>query len=238
MGNTWYYTSIIPSPFANPEKSIGNIFECAAASGYSAINPETGRVSAMNQLGTDYLEFQNTAEAITFLASQGGLVDLWKQDINPSLSINYLSLDASENRNTASTDFPGVRVSLSISDFFFHLEELPTQQIATDMKEIFENLCQLLRPAYGYSADEDFIETFLDKLESYEFVVRKSSPPLLSWLNYFETTYATVLDLDRLPFPKEVKPLSTGVMISFFDYPWHVDMSVLRSINRALDMEE
>jgi hypothetical protein len=223
--NAWGYELYLSGEQEAPERTVNDVFTILEAAGYSPQNNVTGKLEVITKDGMDFPQLEDRSEAVDFLLKEGGGLTFWKGDKWDFVDI-FLSITLHNKERLP-------RISVSLENAYFHNEEPNRVETSEDILQIYVQLCKLLNPVYGFVADENTLDQFwprIAKLE--ECIARLSKPPVLFWLNYFSNDYLSVLDRDVfVRLGGRITQLPAGVMVSFVDYPWEVQIAELVSIN-------
>lgn len=226
MSNTWFYNILLSPQITISNESINKILSLAKSVGYSTMNPITGMISIMSTDGMEEFKFDQVPEAINFLSSDGGLLSLWDDDVDIGLWID---------RSNTMMDLhnPSNLREISIIIAHHHFRDPTTRlKVANNVQKLFIDLCKILEPIYGYSVDEPTMEIFADRLYGQGSIWSYGKPSVLFWLNYFSHRQVSQNEIDIFKsLGGIIAELSSGIIVSFFDYPWDVDINMLQSVN-------
>lgn len=229
MSNTWTYEMLLPGRLNVEQLALAR--HAAEERGYSPRTPG-GRITGIIDLdGMGIREYTSVEEAIAGLAAAGGGLQLWKGEIDLLLTSHPAGSPRIHGMFDPTPE-GWSRMVLSIDGSLFR-EESVRSAVAADALEIFVDLCERLGAAYGFSRDEDAAEAFSQKTGRLaSSVATGGKPPLLFWVNYFRREH--FLWLDEILFSRVggwATSFPGGMVVSFFDLPWEVDLEVLREVN-------
>ncbi len=230
MSDIWAYEILLPRPVRADD--VARTVQVAEERGYTPINPESGMASVMTLDGMEVHEFTNPATLETALPERGGSVQIWKGEIDLSITIYPASSQEIEPMfDPAPRGWS--RISISVDGSFFRDEAMRTA-VAADTGALFSSSCEQLSAAYGLSRDEAVTETFLDAEQLLPSAVAKgSAPPMLFWLNYFNREHFQWIDEELFSrIGSWVTSTDGGVLVSVFDRPWEISLDALRDVNR------
>ncbi|HLL61280.1 MAG TPA: hypothetical protein VK338_06185 [Candidatus Nitrosocosmicus sp.] len=196
------------------------VFELVESKNYSPFNPDLKAIRGIN--GDEYGEFvyDSFDEVVKMLVKETGLVELWKKD--QEISTMNLSFNKQDQN---------LEINLSAENASFRDDEPQRDELAQDLKELFTNLCISQDALYGYSADEDALEV-LEALDKPLFDEITHKPSILFWLQYLSDRALHNTDMEIIKkLGGKIEKLSKGVLVSFFDYSWEVDLNKLADIN-------
>ena len=230
MSNIWAYEMLLPRSVRSDDVLRARVL--AERRGYQPLNPVDDIVRVTTLDGSDSGDYATVAEAEAAVAVGGGNLQIWKGDVNLSLIVHP---SRRESVDPAIDPAPEgwSRVTITADGSFFRDEALRAA-VAADMWELFVNMCEQLGVAYGFSRDEDVVELFWEEQQRLRAtVLAGGKPPLLFWLNYFQRAHFPWLD-ERM-FSRAggwVSSFPEGMLVSVFDVPWEVDLTVLQEVNR------
>ena len=256
MSNNWYYT-VIFYPQNGVAEAVRGAFRCAELRGFSAVNPDIGRLTGMQIDGLESFSFDTSQEAIDFLAAQGGLLEFWKDETDIAITFRPVT-HAEENGEKKDSANPGSKrqamrdtrlqyqISVIVGGYLLRFDRDQNQsvRVAKDAHSIFLDLCETVEASYGYCTDEYLLEFFFYNLDIpievidsqiIESVRTKRPPAFLFWLQYFSNEYGKEARLAELvDMGGKVDKVPKGFSVSFFDWPWEQQRSSkLGSINKA-----
>lgn len=221
MGNDWEYAVVLRELPADRSDIVTRVFGMSQSLGYALIE----KPYVCDNKGDDH-PFTSRAECYEYLATHGGSVAVFDGQEPDG---NDLRLDFDWKRKQVVTG--------SLSDFARRHDGV----MAADLKAMFVFLCKDLRPFYGYSSDEWMVEAafankkYMSQWRAFERAVRKERvPPLLFWLNYFDSGYFERIGEARMgEVPHCIVPLEDrGIFVSLSEYPWEGKLAVLGDDDR------
>jgi hypothetical protein len=233
MSNTWYYSLLIPLHVYG-DNTIGDILQVISTHGYSIRHLASNKITNITH-GTSVRDQTHSLDVVLADLQAGrDLFDVWKGEHEINLHLDFDGANVARRiKNLRLPDklYFG-EVSVSVENALVKSEATDKFMVATDLQEIFADLCELLATPYGYSTDENMIEIFMDILSINEDVQDKRPPKVLFWLQYFTASYAAYLDQNMLlELGASIRKLPNGILVSFSDYPWNVDFVRLKRIN-------
>jgi hypothetical protein len=230
MSNSWSYEALFPRSLGCDD--ISQARHVVEERGYAPNNPVSGIISVVALNGEEDRKYGSIAEALTVLETEGGLLQLWKEDVDLFLTVQPASSRRAEG---AFQLMPSgwSRLTLSVDGCFLR-DEAARSAVAGDMWAMFVALCEQLGAAYGFSRNEDLLDAFGEELKSLpSVVVNGERPPLLFWLNYFRRDHFPWLDEEMFSrVGGWVTAFPRGMLVSIFDAPWEVELAALQETNR------
>jgi hypothetical protein len=230
MSNTWTYELLLSRRLDAEQLRLACLV--AEERGYSPLTLGGGVARVISLDGMDVREHTSAEEAWAELEAEGGALQLWKGEIDTLLAFHPVGSPQVSGGLVPAPD-GWSRVVLSIDGSFFR-DEAVRATVAADMLEIFVGLCERLGAAYGLSWEEGTAEAFSEAAESLaSSIVTGGKPPLLFGMNYFRREHFQWLDaalFSRVGGWVTIYP--QGLLVSFFDLPWEVDLGRLREVNQ------
>jgi hypothetical protein len=236
MSNQWHYSLLVEPTKNLSTAGIRQIVRLVGSRGYSVLNPVTRIVSCMRLGGMQELVSNDLDMALEILASEGGLLVFWKGDVNIQLTFDHAGEQAAISMSALQLpDTPTFgTISVSLDSHYLRYKQSPKESlaVASDVLWIFEQLCSFEDTVYGYSADEYAFEALIDRASIQRDVREEKLPSVLFWLQYFGADYVAQSGLEAfVKLGAKFQNLPNGVAISFFDYPWEVDIERLLALN-------
>ena len=230
MSNSWSYELALAAPLRMAGETLAAALAVVERHGFSAYNPWTGRVSVITASGLDE-DFSSVDDALALLLREEGGVQLWWDEVDIDFSAySWRDAPAATESAGASAIPSGVRLGLGIDNTWYRQR---VEDVATTMRQLFVDLCAQLRPLCGYSFDEDFWELLAHDSALQKDVLEQKQPSVLYWLNYYPNFYAHVVDLGALEgLGARVTAIQNGVVVSFFEWPWDMDVRSLVHTNQ------
>ena len=224
--NAWGYELYLSGERDLPERTVSDMFAILEAASYSPQNPATGKIDVLAKGEMDFLQLEDRSAVVSLLSREGGGLTFWKGDAWDYVDL-FLIITLHDKEGF-------LRISIDLENTYFHKEDPNRIGISEDVLRIYNQLCKLLDPVYGFSADENTLDQFWPRTRKLEeCIARLSKPPVLFWLNYFSNDYLSVLGRDMfVRLGGRITQLSTGVMVSLADHPWEVQIAELVSINK------
>ncbi len=237
MSNSWSYNLLLPSGVRLARERIIGIITQAQSIGFMARNPVTGKVSVMSQDGAESFDYKDLTDATSFLERGGGRIQLWKDADDIGLLFELRGENSPHNVNDAQND--GDSIAISVDGTYYRGEDRQRIITADDLQQLFVDLGSVAHAGYGYSWDEELYDLaylhgereLFERL--YIDVCARQWPSTLFWLNYFSRDYAEIVGLDDMRrLGATITTVPNGVLATFFDYPWDVDVHNLWEINQ------
>lgn len=173
---------------------------------YTPINPDTQRVVVFPPSGYPDLQFASIADAAESILAHGGLLLLWKEDLDMSL---WLGSDG----------FDDTLWSIDIS-FLDFLRQAPAGDTLYDeMRAVFRQLCMTGNVLYGYIADDVMLEDALHYACSVYYVAKTGDIRILFLENYIANAWKPQTLVARLPASSVVEAQPAGIWVSFGLHP-------------------
>ena len=219
MSNCWSYDLLFGNLNPITDKMVAETIEVVNESGYFFSTP----INGMSVNGENSLEFCDAAVAGATMCKDGGLLTLWKDCEKDHLSDICVTFHP-ESREIS------VGLSCSLQ------EERPGDaQIAADLHNIFVTLCRRLDPLYGYSTDEWGLEMCfsgkdgIQKMNAFKAAVQQMEPPpVLFWVNYFNSRYLSRIDGRALSSMRHRRQhLEHGDIVYLAENIWNVAFGFL-----------
>ena len=222
MSNSWRYQALLSRPLV--AEDVSRTLAIANAQGYDPHNPGTGRVSGIALNGLDERDHATLDEAIGVVVREGGSITLWKGEVD--VSIAFYSSDRASARPTWSG------VDLYIDNTFYRDDDRRVET-AISIKSIFVSICDELQAFYGYATDEELWELVSNKwADAREALANGAKPAVLFWLNYYGLRHFKWASADAFEdLPAAVTRFRNGVLLSFFEFPWQVNRSLLKDLS-------
>lgn len=222
MSNSWRYQALLSRPLL--AEDVSRTLAIANAQGYDPHNPGTGRVSGITLNGLDERDHATVDEAIAVVAREGGTITLWKGEVDVSIAF-YSSNKAGEGLACGGVD-------LYIDNAFFR-DDHHRAEIAVSIKSIFVSICDELQAFYEYATDEELWELVSNRWsDTRRALANGAKPPVLFWLNYYDLRHFMWASADAfVDLPAAVTRTRNGVLVSFFEFPWQVNRSLLKDLS-------
>lgn len=240
MSNNWYYKIFFGKEIAFQERIV-NVFETLRLNDLHLTQSPKSPIIIFDPISAKDLEFFEEFAAVEYLSKKGGLLQLW-YILDPSTD---WGVDFHIDFKTPQT-LPKVQpflqedligeLTISIGDYMYRQhdpEDNDREAIASVIKRLYRDLCINQNAIYGFSTDEYMVEEYADKLSKIlpDILSGKASPTLF-WLNYFSDKTPPEVVRERISLVHgDVETLGHGIFVSFFDYPWEVNISNLIQIN-------
>lgn len=207
--------------------------------GYDAINPTTNLAGGITSDGSEEFQFSSVGEALDYLVASGGLLTLWKDDVDIGLSIEQqASYPDGSSGDTLDDKRSASKITICVDNTFFRYDRDPIESmsVAKDAQSLFESACEILNADYGYSIDEYQIESFMSGLSvdihRLLALMNNSVPTFVTWLQYASDRFASYLYEIASYGPRAMsRELSNGIVVQFSDYPWNVDRDEITYMN-------
>jgi hypothetical protein len=219
MGNTWSLEFSLGRVVAEDDLH-GAIQALAAASGA----PNTSTVPSIVVEADWFSErrYQNLSDAVAYVCASGGLLTVWNGDRDYHFAVD-----------------PNGR-SLRISILHELREDRPEDAItSTILSDLFSIACERLRPIHAYAIDELLLEAAsgsdLQRIVADLAAVPSAGrpPPMLFWLNFFESEYFAECVASALPSRGcDVTRSTNGAAVRLGRWPWNTGIAVLGPGNR------
>jgi hypothetical protein len=230
MSDTWTYELLLSRRLSAEQLRLACLI--AEERGYSPLTLGGGVARVISLDGMDIREHTRVEDAWAELEAEGGALQLWKGEIDALLAFHPAG-SPHVSAGLAPAPDGWSRVVLSVDGSFFRDKAVRTT-VAADMLEIFVGLCERLGAAYGLCWEEETAEALSGAAESLvSSLVAGGKPPLLLWMNYFRREHFQWLDealFSRVGGWVTIYP--QGLLVSFFDLPWDVDLGRLREVNQ------
>ena len=220
MGNTWSLRLNLGRPVTAGDLNAAVLALSEIALGEPSA--ETKPIIVLEPGGLSEREYASLPEAITAVAAMGGLFTVWRGGLD-----FHFGADPSSQR-------------ISVSVLHELLEDRPEDlRAAQILVDLFRLACERLRPVHAFSTDEHLLEAALRPgLERAfqgvdEAPASLKAPPILFWLNYFDTSYFRSAIQPALPDGGfEAVPAASGVFVSLGRWPWNARVALLQGDGR------
>jgi hypothetical protein len=229
MSQIWSYDLLIPSRAILSTEELSNIYQLLKNIGFTPVNPVTGKIEVFRvdrkTLESISLNFTDWDAILPQTGVSGNLITIWKGDTDAHLGFN---LEGINEEGFLSIKPEGLSrygvISIAVDDTHYHLDEKNKFKIANDFRDLFIGLCDCFNASYGFSYNEEFIETIQGNV--------RRNPPILFWLNYISNELSQSVDIkEMLKMGGKISHSSKGAIISYYDYPWEGKLHFLAHLN-------
>jgi len=205
--------------------------ELAALQGCSFISPYSGHVEGVHSSGLEEFALDTLDPALAILLAEGGLLNLWNDEVDLGLTISLHPTEADWARVVRGLHLPDTasfgRIDLGVAE-----ADLRSPSVAATVQQLFADWAGLFGAPYGYAVDEYVFEFFMARLSIHEDVRQRRSPAVLFWLQYFAAEYAAHIGLEPLiALGGQVVKLPRGVLVSFLEQPPDLRSNRLDALN-------
>jgi hypothetical protein len=205
-----------------PNETFASSFKVISDAGYTLIHPDEHIITGV--IDSEPFESDNQKRALDIISEKGGILKLWGKSINPALWLNHSDLQLSE-------------LSVIIDKSYF--TDANCELISEHMKNLFTELCKKTGAVYGYADDEHSCRIF--GYDSNIENIISGKEPVLSWLNYFSSSYLEKIGGRKVfqNFNCKISEIPTyGIMVSFFNHPWEADLAEIQLLNEKWKEEQ
>lgn len=173
---------------------------------YTPINPDTQQVVVFPTSGYPDVAFTTVADAAAYLLTHGGLLLLWKDDLDISLWLG-----------SADSDDSLWSIDIAFLDFLRHTPGGGT--LYDEIHAVFRQLCMTGAILYGYIADDFMLEDAYQHAFSSYHVVKTGDIRIFFLENYIANALQPQVPVARLPVPSTVEVQPAGMFVSFGLHP-------------------
>jgi hypothetical protein len=259
MSKHWCYEVWVQAAYTLGAARLKEILELTQAHGY---RPVQGFRTLPSDEWQD-ITLNSMDMTVEWLGELGGLLQLHKgpDDWPTEIEISLPDAPGHYERRDSLSAFN--ELILYVGDYNYRYEDEPEErlQIATDVQELYCDLCTYLDAPYGAawsnydyeevirdlhvalyghretaaddSPDRRTFQALMDGERFYKEVSSRRPPSALFWLQYFSNEYARSIDLAAcVELGAKIRNLPRGALVQFFGYPWEVDWRRMLIINR------